>query len=64
MSGRVEIDKKFETLKETVASLRDKIVRSKLYADQKDMHGPIQWGFADIMKLIGDLEVEFNRMQK
>lgn len=64
MADTQDLEKKFETLKETVAGLRDKIVRSKLYADQKDLHGAIQWGFADILKLIGDLEVEFNKLRK
>ncbi|MBZ0253611.1 MAG: hypothetical protein K8I02_09760 [Candidatus Methylomirabilis sp.] len=60
----IDLEGKFETLRTTVASLREKIVRSRLYSDQKDLHGPIQWGFADILKLVGDLEVEMNKLKK
>lgn len=60
----IDLEGKFETLRATVASLREKIVRSRLYSEQKDLHGPIQWGFADILKLVGDLEVEMNKLKK
>lgn len=60
----IDLEEKFETLRGVIASVRDKIVRSRLYAEQKELHGPVQWGFADILKLLGDLEVEMNKLRK
>jgi len=63
-TGEVDIDEKFETVKASVADLRDKIIRSDVFKQHKELHGTIQWGFADIMKLLGDLEGEVNKVRK